>query len=89
MALLKIARMGHPVLLRPADELRRIRAQSAVLEGRDPQKHVARYGVTFVLIAPSEFAEHGLTTPDDLGALDRFRLRYRHAEGYLVYEIVP
>jgi hypothetical protein len=77
-----------PTLLQPPDEWRRIRAQAAVLEGRDPQKHVARYGVTFVLIAPSEFAEHGLTTPEDLGALDRLRLRFQHPEGYRVYEIV-
>jgi hypothetical protein len=78
-----------PTLLAPPDEWRRIRAQAALLEGRDPQKHVARYGVTFVLIAPSEFAEHGLTSPDDLRAHDRLRLRYRHAEGYQVYEVVP
>lgn len=78
-----------PTLSRPADEWRRIRAQAAVLEGRDPQKYVARYGVTYVLIAPSEFAEHGLTRPDDLDAIGRFRLRFEHAEGYRVYEIVP
>lgn len=76
-----------PTLSQPADEWRRIRAQAAVLEGRDPQKYVARYGVTYVLIAPSEFAEHGLTGPKDLVALDHFRLRYEHPEGYRVYEI--
>ena len=78
-----------PTLSQPADEWRRIRAQAAVLEGRDPHKYVARYGVTYVLIAPSEFAEHGLTMPEDLDALAHFRLRYRHSEGYRVYEIVP
>jgi hypothetical protein len=77
-----------PTLSQPADEWRRIRAQAAVLEGRDPQKHVARYGVSYVLIAPSEFAEHGHTMPEDLEALARLRLRYRHPEGYRVYEIV-
>jgi hypothetical protein len=77
-----------PTLSQPSDEWRRLRAQAAVLEGRDPRKHVARYGVTYVLIAPSEFAEHGLTTPGDLAALDHFGLRYQHPEGYRVYEIV-
>ena len=77
-----------PTLSQPEDEWRRIRAQAAVLEGRDPQKHVARYGVTFVLIAPGEFAEHGLTTPGHLAGLQHLRLRYEHPEGYRVYEIV-
>ncbi|HET9315021.1 MAG TPA: hypothetical protein VFQ51_05500 [Vicinamibacteria bacterium] len=78
-----------PTLSSPPDDWRRLRAQAAVLEGRDPRKHVARYGVSLVLIAPTEFAEHGLTRPEDLGELDGFRLRYRHPEGYRVYEIVP
>jgi hypothetical protein len=77
-----------PTLSEPADEWRRIRAQAAVLEGRDPQKYVARYGVTYVLIAPSEFAQHGLAKPEDLDRLAQLRLRYRHAEGFRVYEIV-
>jgi hypothetical protein len=77
-----------PTLLQPPDDWRRIRAQAAVLEGRDPQKHVARYGVTFVLIAPAEFAEHGLTAPADLDAHANLRLRHEHAEGYRVYEVV-
>ena len=76
-----------PTLLEPPDEWRRLRAQAAVLEGRDPQKHVARYGVTFVLIAPGEFAQHGLTTPEDLDARAHLRLRHKHPEGYRVYEI--
>jgi hypothetical protein len=78
-----------PTLAEPLDEWRRLRAESAVLTGRDPQKYVARYGVSFVLVAPTEFGEHGLTRPEDLDAHAHFRLRYRHPEGYRVYQLVP
>jgi hypothetical protein len=77
-----------PTLSQPLDEWRRIRAQAAVMEGRDPGKYVARYGVRFVLVAPSEFAEHGLLRPEDADALASLRLRYTHPEGYRVFEIV-
>jgi hypothetical protein len=77
-----------PTLSQPLDEWRRIRAQAAVMEGRDPGKYVARYGVRYVLVAPSEFAEHGLLRPEDAEALKSLRLRYSHPEGYRVYEIV-
>jgi hypothetical protein len=78
-----------PTLVEPVDDWRRIRAQAAVLEGRDPQKYVARFGVSFVLIAPNEFLEYGLSRPEDLDAGARFRLRYLHPEGYRVYQLVP
>lgn len=78
-----------PTLAQPLDEWRRLRAEAAVLEGRDPQKYVARYGVSFVLVAPTEFGEYGLGRPEDLDAHAHFRLRYRHPEGYRVYQLVP
>jgi hypothetical protein len=78
-----------PTLSQPPDDWRRLRAQAAVLEGRDPQKYVARFGVTYVLVAPSEFVEYGVVTPEDLErGRAHLRLRYRHPEGYVVYEIV-
>ena len=78
-----------PSLSQPVDEWRRLRAESAVLEGRDPRKYVARYGVTFVLVAPNEFGEYGLTGETPLDAHGYFRLRYHHPEGYRVYQLVP
>jgi hypothetical protein len=78
-----------PTLAQPLDEWRRLRAESAVLEGRDPRKYVARYGVTFVLVAPTEFGEYGLTAETPLDAHGYFRLRYHHPEGYRVYQLVP
>jgi hypothetical protein len=78
-----------PTLAEPLDEWRRLRAESAVLTGRDPQKYVARYGVSLVLVAPNEFGEYGVTRPEDLDALAHLRLRYRHPEGYRVYQLVP
>ena len=78
-----------PTLLLPLDEWRRLRAEAAVLEGRDPWKYVARYGVSFVLVAPNEFGEYGLTGSAPLDAHGHFRLRYQHPEGYRVYQLVP
>ncbi|MET0554434.1 MAG: hypothetical protein ABW221_15425, partial [Vicinamibacteria bacterium] len=78
-----------PSLAQPLDEWRRLRAEAAVLEGRDPLKYVARYGVSFVLVAPNEFGEYGLTGAAPLDAHGRFRLRYQHPEGYRVYQLVP
>lgn len=78
-----------PTLAEPLDDWRRLRAESAVLTGRDPWKHVARYGVTLVLVAPNEFGEHGVARPEDLDAHPHFRLRYRHPEGFRVYQLVP
>lgn len=78
-----------PTLADPVDDWRRLRAEAAVLEGRDPQKYVARYGVSYVLVAPNEFGEYGVARPEDLDAHGHFRLRHRDAEGFRVYQLVP
>ena len=45
--------------------------------------------VSLVLVAPNEFGEYGVTRPEDLDTLAHLRLRYRHPEGYRVYQLVP
>lgn len=84
---------GRPVLRAPGlvesfNDTRRRTVEEKVLTGQEPVRAaLARFGVSYVFIAPGDFAEYGITAPEDLEAYPRFRLRYRNDEGYRVYEI--
>jgi hypothetical protein len=76
-----------PMLGSAADEVRRERMEDKVLSGRDPGRLGDLYGLTHVVIAPGDFLEHGIRSPEDLDRRRRFRLVYADAADFRVYEI--
>jgi hypothetical protein len=76
-----------PTLGPAADEVRRERMEDKVLSGRDPGRLGDLYGLTHVLIAPGDFLEYGIRSPEDLGRRRGFRLLYADAADFRVYEI--
>jgi hypothetical protein len=76
-----------PTLITAPDDERRLRLERAVLTGRAPEALLRRYGLRYVLIAPGQFAEYGLDSPDRLGERGPLRLVYSNEKGMRVYEI--
>jgi hypothetical protein len=73
---------------RAHDEDNRWRAEDRVLAGR-PEAPAARpYGVTHVLIGVGDFADHGITAPEELAGRG-FRLLWQHPEGVRLYAVPP
>ena len=77
-----------PTLAVAEDDDRRDRAEDKVLRGRDPGRLAELYGLTHVFIAPGDFLSFGIGSPEDLEKRGRFRLLYRDAVDFRVYEIV-
>lgn len=76
-----------PTLGPAPDETRRERMEDKVLSGRDPTRLADLYGLTHVFIAPGDFFDYGIRSPEDLERQGRFRLLYADPEDYRVYEI--
>jgi hypothetical protein len=83
---------GRRVLRAPSlapvpDDDARWKAEERTLAGRPDAPAARRYGVTHVLMAIGDFAEHGLTSPDELASLPGFRLVWQHPEGIRLYAV--
>lgn len=76
-----------PGLLESANDARRRAVEEKVLRGAQTERALARFGVSHLFIAPGDFTEYGLATPEAVEAFPSFQLRYRNHEGYRVYEI--
>jgi hypothetical protein len=70
------------------DDVRRERVEDKVLRGRDSGRLGGRYGLTHVFIAPGDFLEYGVRSPEELETRGRFRLLYRDASDLRVYELL-
>jgi hypothetical protein len=85
---------GRRVLRAPAlapapDDGARWKAEERTLAGRPDAPAARPYGVTHVLMAIGDFAEHGLTSPEELASLPGFELVWQHAEGIRLYAVRP
>jgi hypothetical protein len=76
-----------PTLGPAADEVRRERMEDKVLAGRDPGRLGDLYGLTHVFIAPGDFLERGIRSPEDLDRRRHLRLLYADVVDFRVYEI--
>jgi hypothetical protein len=83
---------GRRLLRAPApfaapDDGSRWRAQDRILAGRPDAPAARPFGVTHVLMAVGDFAEHGLESPEQLALLPGFRLVWEHPGGIRLYEV--
>jgi hypothetical protein len=79
--------LRSPGLAVAPDDERRLRAERAILAGRDVPDLVRRYGLGYVLAAPGDFARHGIQDPIELEGRGGMRLLYLNARGIRIYEI--
>lgn len=78
-----------PGLAVAGDDERRARLERLILAGEPLPPHLAgRYRVSYVFLAPGDFRDQGLASPDALRQHPRFRLRYEDGEGLRLYERV-
>lgn len=76
-----------PALLAAPDDHQRRRAERVLLTSCLTGDFPQRYGVTHLLIAPGEFAEYGIASPDDLEKKHCFRGVYAGLSGYRIFEV--
>jgi hypothetical protein len=73
-----------PTLAMPADDVRRLRAERAILLGRGASAQVKRYRLRYLLVAAGQFRHQGL--PEPWPAETALTLRY-DARGIRIYEL--
>lgn len=77
-----------PSVMTTADDVRRVRAEGAILAGRPIPPGGSDHGVGFVLLAPGDFKARDIHSPADLEGRPGFALRYADPAGFRVYELV-
>jgi hypothetical protein len=77
-----------PSVLVTPDDIRRQRAEGALLQGRPLPPGADDHGARFLLLSPGDFRAHGITRPEDLEGRPGLVTRYADAAGYRVYEVV-
>lgn len=79
------ALLRAPALATAADEERRLRAERAILSGREVDALVRRYGLRYLLVAPGQFRAHGL--PEPWPAESAYPLRHDSGRGLRIYDL--